>query len=190
MAGSPSFPRKVALSAEKRCAGTNTRSQPKSWVHASINKYWDISNRWTTKDAKSGDIWKQRCIMRQLHDGHISRAAALLSSPGLAPTCPATANFGSRLKWDATGDGLSLVGETNLAQKFIALLGNQRYALAQLKAEQWRISWLFIPSYQHLRFSSCQLCNLSQLRCLLLLKYPEELQRMKRVQRSFNLHAI
>ena len=31
-------------------------------------------------------------IMRQLHDGHISRAAALLSSPGLAPTVPATAD--------------------------------------------------------------------------------------------------
>ena len=42
MAGIPSFPRKAALSAEKTYAGTNTRSQLRYWVNASIKRYWDF----------------------------------------------------------------------------------------------------------------------------------------------------
>ena len=42
MAGSPSNPRKEALSAKKKYAGTNARSQPRSWVSASIKTYLDF----------------------------------------------------------------------------------------------------------------------------------------------------
>ena len=50
MAGSPSFPRKQPYQQKKRCADTDTRSQPRSWVNASITSYWDFSSQRTTKD--------------------------------------------------------------------------------------------------------------------------------------------
>ena len=46
----PFISAKRALSAEKRYAGEDTRSQPKSWVNASIKGYWDFSSQRTAKD--------------------------------------------------------------------------------------------------------------------------------------------
>ena len=46
----PIISAKRTLSAEKRYAGEDTRSQPKSWVNASIKGYWDFSSQRTTKD--------------------------------------------------------------------------------------------------------------------------------------------
>ena len=46
----PIISAKRTLSAEKRYAGEDTRSQPKSWVNALIKGYWDFSSQRTTKD--------------------------------------------------------------------------------------------------------------------------------------------
>ena len=47
----PFISAKTALSAEKGCADTDTRSQPRSWVNASITSFWDFSSQRTTNDG-------------------------------------------------------------------------------------------------------------------------------------------
>ena len=75
----PFISAKTALSAEKRCADTDTRSQPRSWVNASITSFWDFSSQRTTNDGdfrtnqKFVDISYVVLMLRSVQRNHLLR---------------------------------------------------------------------------------------------------------------------
>ena len=94
----------ATLAARAELVEKRMKAEPSSRFYeyrTSISSWEPNARRSNRVSPDADESYVPNEIMRQLHEGHISRAAALLSSPGLAPTCPATADRLQQLWYEA-----------------------------------------------------------------------------------------